>query len=112
MKRPSVYPYTVKDPPGAHVHRVREALGLSQRGLADKCRPPLDHTTIRRVEHNEGYTQDTLERVAKALGIQVYELFLPAELADWPSLPERARARLADGVQDAAAASRYRNKTG
>lgn len=113
MQRPSVYPYAVKEPPGIHVHRIRNALGLSQRALADKCHPALDHTTIRRLENNNGYTQDTLERVAKALGVRVFELFLPPELSDWPSLPEKARARLAESVQDAAAASYYRShKTG
>lgn len=108
MQRPSVYPYTNKEPPGVNVHRVRVALGLSIRALADKCCPPLDHSTIRRVEHNLGYTQDTLERVAKALGVNVYELFLPPELADWSTLPKSVRQRLAESIQDAAVAARYK----
>lgn len=110
MQRPSVYPYSNKEPPGASVHRVRNALGLSMRALADKCKPPLDHSTIRRLEHNLGYTQDTLERVAKALGVQVYELFLPPELAEWPSLPESAKARMAESVRDAALAAQYKGR--
>lgn len=110
MQRPSVYTYDVKDPPGVNVHRLRGAYGWSMRQLADKCRPALEHTTIRRLEHNLGYTQDTLERVAKALGVQVYELFLPPELTDWPHLPQAVRIRLAESIQDAAAAVRYRAK--
>lgn len=110
MQRPSVYQYDVTEPPGVNVHRLREALDLSQRALADKCHPPLDHTTIRRIERNEGYTQDTLERVAKALGVRVEHLFLPPELLDWPKLPEDARRRLADMVQDAAVAATYRRQ--
>ena len=108
MQRPSVYQYTQTEPPGANVHKVRTALGWSMRALADKCRPALDHTTIRRLEHNLGYTQDTLERVAKALNVQVYELFLPPELSEWPSWPDKARARLAESVQEAAIAARYK----
>lgn len=101
MKRPSVYVYDVKDPPGVNVYRLRNAHGWSMRTLADKCHPALEHTTIRRVERNEGFTQDTLERVAKALGVQVYEFFLPPELVEWPSLPQKVRQRLAKSVQDA-----------
>ena len=110
MQRPSVYKYTVTDPPGVNVHRLRNALGLSQRALAEKCHPTIEHTTIRRLENNLGFTQDTLERVAKAIGVQVYELFLPPALAEWPSLPREAQVRLAEGVQDAALAARYRPK--
>lgn len=114
MQRPSVYPYTIKEPPGINVHRLRNALGWSMRELAEKCQPPLDHTTVRRLEHNDGFTQDTIERIAKALKVPRWQdLFLPPELADWTHLPERARARLAEAVQDAAAATHYRTqKTG
>ena len=69
MQRPSVYAYTITDPPGVNVYRLRITLGLSQRDLAKKCRPTIEHTTIRRLENNLGFTQDTLERVAKALGV-------------------------------------------
>ncbi|HJX18495.1 MAG TPA: helix-turn-helix transcriptional regulator [Acidiferrobacterales bacterium] len=99
MQRPSVYTYTVTDPPGVNVHRLRNALGLSQRALAEKCHPTIEHTTVRRLENNLGFTQDTLERVAKALGVQVYELFLPPELAAWPKLSQKVRKRLAESIQ-------------
>ncbi len=112
MQRPSVYPYTINEPPGINVHRLRQTYGWSMRELADKCHPPLDHTTVRRLENNKGFTQDTIERIAKALKVPRWQdLFLPLELADWPHLPERTRARLAESVQDAAA--RYHTqKTG
>lgn len=101
MQRPSVYAYTVTEPPGVNVHRLRNQRGLSQRALADRCNPALDHTTIRRLEHNIGYTQDTLERVAKALGVTVPELFLPPDLAGLVKLPDDVRARLAETINDA-----------
>lgn len=80
MERPSNYPFTIKDPPGVNIHRLRSAKGWGLRDLAKKCRPPLDHTTVRRLEQNKGYTQDSLERVAKALGVTVQEFFCPKGL--------------------------------
>lgn len=103
------YPKT-NDPPGVNVYRMRQALELSQRGLADKCHPALDHTTIMRLENNQGYTQDTLERVAKALGTTVQNLFLPPELFDWGSLPPETRQRFASMIEDAAIAAKYRRR--
>ena len=114
MQRPSVYTYTIQDPPGVNVHRLRNTIGWTMRELAQRCYPPLDHTTIRRLEQNDGFTQDTVERVAKALGvIKWQDLFLPPELAEWPHLPKRVRARIVAFVKDAAVARRYRlQKTG
>lgn len=104
----SPYPYGIIDPPGATVRRLRQALDMSQRRLAERCHPELDHSTIYRLERNLGYTQDTLERVAVALGISVQDLFLPPELAAYATLPEAVRDRIAATVADAAAAYRAR----
>lgn len=90
MKRPSVYPYTITEPPGVNIHRLRETKGLSMRELAQKCRPPLDHTTIRRIERNEGFTKDSLERVAKILGVRVIDLFCPKS---WQASEQLRRMR-------------------
>lgn len=81
---------------------------MSQRQLAERCRPVLDHTTIRRIEQNQGFTQDTLERIAVVLRVRVSDLFLPAELADWPKLTRASKDRIADQVADAVIAQRYR----
>lgn len=78
------------------------------RALAERCDPELDHTTVRRLERGEGYTQDSLERVAKVLGTTVEALFLPPELQDWPSLTPANRARIAETVRDAATAQRFK----
>jgi len=98
-----------KEPPGCNIYKLRQALGLSQRAVADKCRPALDHTTIRRLENNQGYTQDTLERVARVFNVTIQELFLPPELAEWPTLPEEARERIAASIADSAIATKYRS---
>jgi transcriptional regulator with XRE-family HTH domain len=111
MQRPSVYTYSNTAPPGVNVHRLRTERGWSQRQLADACRPALDHTTIRRLEHNEGFTQDTLERVAKALHVEVWEIFLPEGLGEWSALPDDAKKRITAAIQDAAAAARYRRSS-
>lgn len=114
MKRPSVYPYAVTEPPGCNIHRLRNDAGLSQRELADRCIPPVSHTAIRRLEHNQGFTQDTIERVAKALGTTVPELFYPPEVAGWlkeyKELPPEARERIAEMVHDTYAAHKYRKR--
>lgn len=78
------------------------------RKLAEKCEPELDHTTVRRLERNEGYTQDTLERIAAALHTTVESLFLPPALADWPALTPQNQARIAETIRDAATAQRYK----
>jgi len=103
-KRGSVYPpYVVIEPPGSTIYRLRQNYGWSQRELGDKCHKPLDHTTIRRLELNKGYTQDSLERVAKALGVRrISDLFLPPELSDWALLPKYVQRRLAKSAQYAA----------
>lgn len=95
-------------PPGCNIYRLRVEAGLSMRALAERCDPELDHTTIRRLERNAGYTQDTLERVAKALRVSVETLFLPPELQDWPALSSQKQARIAESVRDAATAQRFK----
>lgn len=75
MKRPSAYTYDVDDPPGVNIHRLRNKRDWSQRNLADKCHPPLNHTTVHRLEHNKSFTHDCLKRVAIALDVTVLELF-------------------------------------
>lgn len=118
--RPSVYTYDITEPPGSTIHHLRsDVLDISQRALADECRPPLDHTTVRRLENNKGFTYDTLDRLANAftrlLGktVTVQDFFLPTELKDWSLLSNDQRKVFANQVQDAAVANRYRaeNKT-
>lgn len=108
MRRTSVYPYKGKGVPGENVHRLRTDQDWSRRELADRCRPALDHTTIRRLEYNEGYTQDTLERVAVALRTSVSDLFLPPELAGWGDLSPKAKGRIEDAISDALVAEKVR----
>lgn len=63
--------------PGANVRRLREQLNLSQRQLANLCFPAMAPTTIVRLEQNDGYQMETLERVAVALGTTIEVLLAP-----------------------------------
>ena len=91
MLRESVYTYDIKNPPGATVHALRkQKYDISMRQLADKCDPPLDHTTIRRLENNNGFTKHTLEKVAKALDVKESLLFYPPKVVEvFANLPPK-----------------------
>lgn len=102
MKRESVYPYTVTAPPGANIHRLRKARDLTLRELAKACKPPLTFPACSRIEKNMGYTQDSLQRIAGALRVNIADLFLPPELALLPLLPHAVRDRITETVRDAA----------
>jgi transcriptional regulator with XRE-family HTH domain len=92
MKRESVYQYLGKRPPGATIHYLRKIMGWSQRDLGERC--GLNHTSIRRYELNEGFTQDSLEKVAKAFGVEVAVLFCPPEVAEIYRLPKKAQTEV------------------
>ncbi len=89
MQRESVYQYLGKGPPGTTIHYLRKVMGWSQRDLAGRC--GLDHTSIRRYELNKGFTQDSLEKVAKVFGVKVEVLFCPPEIAEVYRLPKKVR---------------------
>jgi transcriptional regulator with XRE-family HTH domain len=92
MKRESVYSYLGKGPPGTTIYYLRKIMGWSQRDLAKHC--GLNHTSIRRYELNEGFTQDSLEKVAKVLGVEVAVLFCPPEVAEVYRLPKKVRTEV------------------
>jgi transcriptional regulator with XRE-family HTH domain len=81
MRRSPVYQHIKTDPPGETVYQLRIERDISQRDLADKCSPRLNHTTIRRLENNLGFKKNTIDRVAKAFDIYPRLLFYPPEIA-------------------------------
>lgn len=105
MQRKSVYPYTLTDPPGVNIRALRLARDWSQRTLADRCDPPMDHTAVQRMERNKHYTSNSLRRVAAALGVRVQDLFLPPEIVQYARLTDDRRRRIAALIADLAAAS-------
>lgn len=55
----------------------REQRGLSQRQLANKVKPPVSISTIRKHEGGlRGLTEDMIERYSEALDIEPYQLFM------------------------------------
>ena len=98
--------------PGDNIRKRRKEAGLSMRALAEKCNPALDHTTVRRIELGQGFTQDTLERIAVALNCDMTDFFLPDELEGWSELTEAERQQIGTMVQNAALAARYKKAGG
>ena len=92
MKRKSSYPRVSQGNPGDNVFSLREAKGWSQRELAINC--SVDHTTIRRLENNLGYTQNTLQKAATALGVKVDELFYSSDIKDIMALKKSKRKEI------------------
>jgi transcriptional regulator with XRE-family HTH domain len=63
---------------GKAIRRLRSEAGYSQEGFADFCR--FHRTYIGALERGEkNLTTDSLERIAKALGLTIFELFRRAE---------------------------------
>ena len=75
---------------------MRKRAGYPLRDLAARCNPPMDYSTVGRIERNMGYTGDSLERIAKVLDCEVYDFFLPDELTGFTELPADMRSNVAD----------------
>ena len=103
MKRESSYQFIAKGKPGETIYYLRKAKGWSQRTLAERCSPTLNHTTIRRLENNDGYQQDSLQRVAKALNVKPEELFYPPEVADIMTLDKKSQDEIMSIIRSALA---------
>lgn len=89
---------TVKDNPGVIIQYLRTYHGWSYQSLADKCKPTLSRSTIMRIEKNEGYTQDSLKRVAAALKVKTEELFYPEELAGILILDKKSKDKIMEKI--------------
>ena len=88
---------TVTTVPGVNIYNARKDKKMSQAAFAERC--GLDQTTIFRIEKNRGYQQQTLESIAKVLGITVQELFFPPELQDWFKLTEAEKLAVSGMVK-------------
>lgn len=61
---------------GETIKKHRLDKGLSQKKLGDLCDPKIDASNIRRIENGTiSPTASTLSRIAKALGVNVINLF-------------------------------------
>lgn len=94
--------------PGKRIRELRKKAGYSLRDFASRCNPPMDYTTVGRIERNMGYTGDSLERFAVALNCEVSDFFLPDELTAFSELPKDMRERVALYINDLAVAAKNR----
>ena len=63
---------------GSNVKRYRKQLGLSQEAFADKC--GLHRTYISAIEcYRRSISLENVQRIADALGIEAYLLFMEEE---------------------------------
>ncbi len=94
--------------PGKRIRELRKQAGLSLRDLAAQCNPPMDYSTVGRIERNMGYTGDSLERFARVLDCEVYDFFLPDELTGFTELPADMRNNVANHIEMLRLATRNR----
>lgn len=100
--------YTTTEPPGVNIQRLRVARGWSLNGLARRCAPPLDKSSIHRIEDNSSWSRAAVERVAVALEVPVWVLFAPAPLAEFARLTAANQQKIAELIADLRLAERYR----
>lgn len=94
------------DVPGVNIRRLRTAKGLTYRALSAAITrttgQDVHFTTVRRIERNEYWSHRDLPLIARALGVDLVELFLRPgterpDLADLPPVGrEKVRAYIAD----------------
>lgn len=63
---------------GDNVKKYRVTLGISQESFAEKC--GLHRTYISAIEcHRRSISLENIQRIAEALGVEVYQLFVEGE---------------------------------
>lgn len=63
---------------GANIKRYRQALGISQEAFAEKC--GLHRTYISAIEcYRRSISLENIQRIADALEIETYKLFIPQQ---------------------------------
>ena len=60
---------------GNNIRKIRDAKGLTQQELGDRCEPKMKDSAIRRYESGTiKPKRDSMERIARALGVSVFDL--------------------------------------
>lgn len=66
---------------GTNVKRYRKAMGISQEAFAEKC--GLHRTYISAIEcYRRSISLENIQRIADALGVETYKLFLEESFND------------------------------
>ena len=74
--------------PGERIRELRKKAGLTIHEVAEESNPPMDFSTVERIENNNGYTSDTMSRIAEVIGCEVHDFFLPEGLAGYTNLTQ------------------------
>lgn len=73
---------------GYVIETIRNDRGMSLDDLADKA--DTTKSSLSRIERNKQWPRpETLEAIAKALGVKVYQIFAAAEGVELPTAPEK-----------------------
>ncbi len=80
--------------PGDRIRALRKKAGLTVREIALECDPPMDFSTVARIENNKGYTCCTLMRLAEVVGCEVWDFFLPDGLNGYTDLTVDQKAKV------------------
>ena len=86
------------DLPGRRIREMRQDRKMTLKDLAERCNPPMDFSTVGRIEKNKGYTKDSLERFAEVMGCTVSDFFLPESIKGYTGLPSEARCDISKYV--------------
>jgi transcriptional regulator with XRE-family HTH domain len=93
-----VFMKTTKELLGARIKELRKARGLSQEQLSEKIN--IDPKHLSRIEVGKSYPSlDTAEKLAKALGVEIKDLFEFAHHTRSKELTENI-SRMVKGVDD------------
>mgnify|MGYP003008550029 FL=1 len=67
---------------GSNLKKYRTAMGISQEAFADKC--GMHRTYISAIEcYRRSISLENIQRIADALDIETYKLFLEENANDW-----------------------------
>ena len=80
--------------PGDRIRQLRKKTGLTVRELAVECNPPMDFSTVARIENNHGYTSCSMMRMAEVIGCETYDFFLPDGLAGYTHLTQSQKEQV------------------
>ena len=80
--------------PGDRIRALRKRAGFTVREIAVECDPPMDFSTVARIENNNGYTSSTLMRLATAIDCEVWDFFLPDGLHGYTDLTTDQKAKV------------------
>ena len=94
MKKISSYPPPCAGPPGTTIHALMSQRDWCLRDLAQHSELSVGHLS-KVLSGKAGYSRDCLQKISKALDVEVHELYFPPEFALLKKLPTEIQDRIA-----------------